>query len=112
MWLYALCGFVTCKLVWMPSICYNPNFYLSLFVFSVTFAEWHWQFISICNCFIRDQCLSFVKLEWLVRETQNLLIAVGRSSNPLDLDEFLLIPGLISIFFLMTFPLAFLSCFC
>ena len=38
---------------------------LSLLVFGATFAEWHWQFISICSCFIRDECLSVVKLAWL-----------------------------------------------
>ena len=27
---------------------------LSLLVFGATFAEMHWQFISICSCFIRD----------------------------------------------------------
>ena len=36
-----------------------------ILVFGATFAEWHWQFISICSCFIRDECLSVVKLAWL-----------------------------------------------
>ena len=47
----------------------------SLFVFGATYAELHWQFVSICSCFIRDQFLSVVMLEWIVRETENLLIA-------------------------------------
>ena len=27
---------------------------LCLFVFGASFAEWDWQFNSICSCFIRD----------------------------------------------------------
>ena len=38
---------------------------LCLFIFVATFAEWHWQFISICSCFFRDLCLSPDKHAWL-----------------------------------------------
>ena len=64
MWLYAL-RFVTCKVsVDAFSLLYSKLLLakLSLFVFGATFADWQWQFISICSCFIRDQCLSVVKL--------------------------------------------------
>ena len=61
LWLYAL-RFVTYKgSVDAFSLLYSKLLLakLSLFVFG---AEWHWQFISICSCFIRDYCLSVVKL--------------------------------------------------
>ena len=67
MWLYAL-RFNTCKVsVDAFSLLYSKLLHakLSLFVFGATFAEWHWQVISICSCFIRDLCLSVVKLAWL-----------------------------------------------
>ena len=67
MWFYAL-RFATCK---VSLNAYSLVYYklllakLSLFVFGATFAELLWQFISICSCFMRDQCLSVVKLAWL-----------------------------------------------
>ena len=52
--------FVTCNIsVDALSLLYSKN--LCLFVFVAIFAEWNWQFISICSCFIRDYCLSVVK---------------------------------------------------
>ena len=78
-----LCDLLHAKLVWMPSGCYIPIYFLQNWVFlSVTFAEWHWQFNSMFSCLIRDLCLSLGKTcvaEWIVRETQNLYIA---DSNP------------------------------
>ena len=53
MWLYAL-RFVTCKVSVdaFSLYCFKLLFAkLSLFVFG---AELHWQFDSICSCFIRD----------------------------------------------------------
>ena len=57
MWFYAL-RFVTCKVsVDAFSLLYSKLLLakLSLFVFGgATFADLHWQFISICSCFIPD----------------------------------------------------------
>ena len=53
MWLYAL-QFVTCKASVDAFSLFNSKLLiakLSLFVFG---AESHWQFVSICSCFIRD----------------------------------------------------------
>ena len=50
--------------------------------------------------------------EWLVRQTQNLLIAVGRISNPRPSLIFAN-SSLISVFFLIAlFRAVFLSCDC
>ena len=79
MWFYVF-RFFSCKVsVNAFSFLYSKllRARLRLFVFSATFAEWHWQFISICSCFIRI----------------------------LDLDEFLLIRGLF-LFFLIAFSRA------
>ena len=42
------------QLVWRRSVCYIQNYYIqncvSLCV--ATFAAYHWQFISLCSCFI------------------------------------------------------------
>ena len=68
-WLYAL-RFVTCKVsVDAFSFSYSKLLLakLCLFAFGATFAEWHWQFISIRSCFIRDYCLSMVERPWLSR---------------------------------------------
>ena len=80
MLLYAL-RFVISKLsVDAFSLLYSKLLHakLSLFVFGAHFAESLWQVISIFSCFIRDYYLSVVRLEWIVSETQNILIAVGR----------------------------------
>ena len=80
MWLNAL-RFVTCKVIVDAfSLLYSKLLLtkLSLFGFCAIFADSHGQFISICSYLIRNLCLSVIELEWIVRETQKLLIALGR----------------------------------
>ena len=64
MWLYALRFFSHEVSMDAFSLVYPKLLLatLSLFVFGATFAESRWQYISICSCFIRDQCLSNIKL--------------------------------------------------
>ena len=66
-WLYTL-RFVTCKVsVDAFSLSSSELLFAKLcpFIFGATFAESYWQFISICSCFVRDQCLLAVKRAWL-----------------------------------------------
>ena len=56
LWFYAL-RFVTCTVsVDALSLIYSKLLFekLSVFVFDASFAELHWQFVSIYSCFISD----------------------------------------------------------
>ena len=76
--------FATCKLVWIPSVYYIPNYYLQ-------------NCVSLCIllAFVAVLLVTTFCRRLSVRETQNLVIAVGRV---LDLAEFLLIRGLFLFF--------------
>ena len=56
-------NFLHAKLAWMPLVCYIPNntcqvLYICIWFHFCFIAYQHiWQFISICSCFICDQCL-------------------------------------------------------
>ena len=64
MWLYAFQFFsFTCKIsVVAFSLLYSHFLFAKfcLFVFCATFAAMHWQFVSICSCFVFDLCLAAV----------------------------------------------------
>ena len=69
-----LCNLFHENLVWMPSVGYIPNYYLQ-----------NWVYLYLLNrignllTYVADLSLiSVCQLWYMVRDTQNLLIAVGR----------------------------------
>ena len=64
MWLYAL-RFVSCNVCVNAFIFLYSKIFIAKLSLFVIGAESHWQFISMCSCFVRDWCLSVVERTWL-----------------------------------------------